>query len=326
MKKKMRVLPDFEQAKRLSAVRVLLVEDDGAFAELVRALLREVRWAELSLEHAATLAEATARLSAERFDLIISDLNLPDSRGLNTVEALARSSDRLIIVLTGERDDGLRESAITLGAYDLVNKDSLRHAELDRLVRLAWMQSSTFRSLRQSEEDLRAAEVDHRLLFEHAVEGMYRVDGAGRVVAANPALAAILGYGTTAEMMRGIGDVAREVYVDRADRSRYRKRLAAEGLVSNFETRWRRRDGSVIWVSLSGRLVRDAATGAGFHLGSAKDITERKQAELALRGSEEQLRIAADKLHRFRLALDNSGDIVVLIDREAMRFVDVNST
>src|SRR5258705_10598751 len=135
----MRPTPDFKHGRQLTTVRVLLLEDDVAFAGLVRANLERVEWGELSVEHVATMRDALARLERGGIDLVITDLNLPDSKGLETVESLVRATDRLILVLTGERDEGLREAVLGLGAYDIMSKDRLDRDELERLVRLATM-------------------------------------------------------------------------------------------------------------------------------------------------------------------------------------------
>jgi diguanylate cyclase (GGDEF)-like protein/PAS domain S-box-containing protein len=147
--------------------------------------------------------------------------------------------------------------------------------------------------LRRAEEALRLAELNYRSIFDNAVEGMYRVDDRGRVVMANLALARMLGYATPEAMLAGISDVARDVYVDPEDRRRYRERLKAHGVISGFETRWRRADGTLLWVSISGRMVNDPA-GGRYHLGSAIDITERKREERLLALEHSAARLLAE--------------------------------
>ena len=92
----------FDPGKRIGAVRILLVEDDPIVAALVRLNLDQAKWGDVSVEHAETLADALARLDRADFDLIVTDLNLPDSAGLDTLDALVRATDRLIVVLTGK--------------------------------------------------------------------------------------------------------------------------------------------------------------------------------------------------------------------------------
>src|SRR5258705_10205152 len=121
----MRPTPDFKHGRQLTTVRVLLLEDDETFAGLARANLERVDWGDLSIEHAATMRDALARLERGGIEPVITDLNLPDSKGLDTVASLIRATDRLILVLTGERDEGLREAVLGLGAYDIMSKDRI---------------------------------------------------------------------------------------------------------------------------------------------------------------------------------------------------------
>ena len=75
----------------------------------------------------------------------------------------------------------------------------------------------------------------------------------------------------------------RGIFVNPTDRERFKQLMAARGVVSGLEHEARRKDGSTVWVSLNGRAVRDAAGQVALYEGSIKDITERKQAEAALR-------------------------------------------
>src|SRR5258706_14335493 len=144
----MRPSPEFRSGQ-IHAVRILMLEDDPAFADLVRVNLRRVPWVALTLEHVATLASALERLGGESFDLVISDLNLPDSKGLGTLDALSGATDRLILLLTGDAGETPLADALARGAYDMMSKDKLDAVELGRVVRLAAMQARAFHSLRE---------------------------------------------------------------------------------------------------------------------------------------------------------------------------------
>jgi diguanylate cyclase (GGDEF)-like protein/PAS domain S-box-containing protein len=133
---------------------------------------------------------------------------------------------------------------------------------------------------KRMEEALRRAEQDYRVIFDNAVTGIFAVNVAGRVVSANAALVRILGYDSRDDLMSGISSVARDVYVEPGARRRFRETLLGRGVVERFETQWRRKDGTLIWVSMSGRLVDKETGGAFSHIGMVEDITERKRAEL----------------------------------------------
>ena len=129
------------------------------------------------------------------------------------------------------------------------------------------------------EEALRRAEQDYRVIFDNAVTGIFAVNVAGRVVSGNGALVRMLGYESFEELAGGIASVSRDVYVEPGARRAFREALLRDGAVSRFETQWRRKDGAVIWVSMSGRLVSEQTGGTFSHIGMVEDITERKRAE-----------------------------------------------
>ena len=80
---------------------MLLLEDVAATTQIIKTYLAAVSPAAL-LESVVTLREALERLAAGSFDLVLADLNVPDSKGLDTLDSLVKATDRLIVVLTVE--------------------------------------------------------------------------------------------------------------------------------------------------------------------------------------------------------------------------------
>src|SRR5258706_163885 len=183
----MRPTPDFKHGRQLTPVRVLLLEDDQAFAGLVRANLERVDWADLSIEHAPTMREALARLERGGIDIVITDLNLPDSKGLDTVDSLVRATDRLILVLTGERDAGLRQAVLAQGAHGIMSQDLLLR-RVDSKGEACYLNISgrpmfdahgTFCGYRGAAKDVtRRVQMDMRLAIEHAVTRLLAQSGS----------------------------------------------------------------------------------------------------------------------------------------------------
>jgi len=134
----------------------------------------------------------------------------------------------------------------------------------------------------------RAAEAASRFqeLVNSALVGIFRTTPAGQVVAANPAMLRILGFDSVAAINKvGLSNL----YVDPQERQRLLETLA-QGPVTDFEVLFRRADGSVITIALSGRLVYDAAGQPEYLDGTFEDVTERKRAEQALREAEARQR------------------------------------
>src|SRR5262245_59984721 len=114
-------------------LRVLLIEDNPDDAELLRETLAERRGERVALVAVETLGEAMAQLDRAAVDLLLLDLSLPDSQGLETVTRMRAHAPRVpIIVLTGLDDDALGVQAIHAGAQDYLAKGQVDAALLHR--------------------------------------------------------------------------------------------------------------------------------------------------------------------------------------------------
>ncbi len=168
----------------LEGRRVLIIEDDADCVLLVADALPAVE-----LVHVERRAEAIAALETGRFDALLIDLNLPDSRGLTIVEALRPLTDAALVVLSGE-DDAVGVQAVAMGAEDYLSKAHLplvgrtllyalerrslarRRANLEAELRSA-VELRT-RELSQANEDLRAFVRS----ASHDLRGPLRIVGA----------------------------------------------------------------------------------------------------------------------------------------------------
>jgi len=166
------------------------------------------------------------------------------------------------------------------------------------------------------EDALRNSERRYRDMFEGALEGIYRTSLEGKLLAANPAAARMLGYDSARELVSAINDTAQQVWLDPNERSRVLQLLEEHGVVRAYECQYKRKDGTAIWVSLNCRNVFGGDGRALYNEGFFEDITERKRIEDALRRSEEQ----------FAKAFRGSPAAMVLakIESEGHRIVDAN--
>ncbi len=116
---------------------VLLVEDNPDDTDTLRELLVDAG-ARVRLECVTTLSAALTRVAEARFELILLDLSLPDSHGLQTVQrALAAAPHLPILVLTGTEDEALGTAAVHAGAQDYLVKGQVDGAMLVRCMRYA---------------------------------------------------------------------------------------------------------------------------------------------------------------------------------------------
>jgi PAS domain S-box-containing protein len=127
------------------------------------------------------------------------------------------------------------------------------------------------------ERALKESEEKYRNIFENVTEGIYQTTVDGKILDANPAFARILGYESPAQIMKTVGSLACEMCVDPDRREELKNRLERDGVVTNFEVRCRRLDGSKIWLATNARAVRNGAGSLQFFEGTVRDITERKR-------------------------------------------------
>lgn len=119
-------------------MRVLLIEDDEVSAVLIRETLASAKGDTYHLEHTERLSTGLARFAQGGIELILLDLSLPDSHGLETVkETLAKAPQIPIIVLTGLDDNETAISAVQLGVQDFLVKGRFDTDLLTRSLRYA---------------------------------------------------------------------------------------------------------------------------------------------------------------------------------------------
>ena len=264
--------------------RILLVEDDESFSMLVRAYLRAMaidnhppvatlsRYAGVpKLDWVASLAAARERLSARHYDLVLLDLNLPDSRGLETLRAVRASGERIVIVMTADDDPELPAKVFDHGAYDFVAKGSMDQGGLRRVVRLATLQAAAMSSLRESEDRFRG-------LTQLIADVYWEQDAALRFTAFGRKNA-LHDHGFDGESLLGrqLWDVD-YVNMCAADWARHIAAMEAQQPFNDLEL-CRIVDGRQIWMSTSGTPIFDEAGQFRGYRGIGQDITARKRGE-----------------------------------------------
>ncbi len=141
-----------------NTIKVLLIEDNPGDVLLLQELFKEVTTVVVELMPVERLYEAVNYLTNEIFDVILLDLSLPDSQGLETfVIAHNQAKATPIIVLTGINDETLATSAMQQGAQDYLVKGQVTGDLLVRSMRYAIERQRADNALRQSEERFRVA-------------------------------------------------------------------------------------------------------------------------------------------------------------------------
>jgi diguanylate cyclase (GGDEF)-like protein/PAS domain S-box-containing protein len=149
----------------------------------------------------------------------------------------------------------------------------------DEIGKLANYYNEFMSKLSESSRSLQASEERFRLLFENAVEGVFTINADGKFLNVNPSMAKMLGYDGREHLIREISNFGAKAYIDLSEQNRLVNELKRTGTINGFETTYKRRDGSSIWISLNARAYTDDNGALTTIDGFCNDITEKKKTE-----------------------------------------------
>ncbi len=302
-------LSSLSQKMEEKPIKVLLVEDNDDDVFLLRKMLQKAATVKFEVQVIDRFSKALERMKEGGIDVVLLDLTLPDSKGLDTFyKAHEQSPEIPIIVLSGLDDERAALEAVHAGAQDYLVKGQGGSHLLIRAMIYAIERT-------QARAALSAAEEKYRSIFENAVEGIFQTSPDGHYISANPALTRIYGYESPQDMISQMTDIQHQLYVDPHRREEFIRIMQEKGFVTDFESRIYRKDKSIIWISENARAVRDASGKILYFEGMVEDVTLRKLAEERLRFSE----------MRFRSVWESASDGMRLTDANGI-VIAVNSS
>lgn len=131
-------------------IRVLLVEDMIMIAKINEQMLKKSPTTRYAVTHKVDLAGTVAALKADEFDVVLLDLNLPDSRELDTLARVVEvAPETPVIVLTASNDDEVGLQAVKVGAQDFLLKGDFNYLTLDRAIMYSIERHRLQRTIRQ---------------------------------------------------------------------------------------------------------------------------------------------------------------------------------
>ena len=169
----------------LQRARILLVEDDPDDVWVMRGLLGD-RWdGPFELIHVEMLAAGLQHCARGNIDVVLLDLTLPDSNGLETFLMMhAHAGDIPIVVLTGDRNEAVGVKAVQAGAQDYLVKGQVDDHLLVRCVRYAIERARRERAeheLRATSEEFRVAQQIQQRLYPTEPPTLEGFDVAGAI-------------------------------------------------------------------------------------------------------------------------------------------------
>ncbi|PXW85697.1 two-component system sensor histidine kinase UhpB [Nitrosomonas sp. Nm84] len=252
-------------------INILLIEDNETDAFLVQSDLQRAMGDQISLVHAERLSSALELLQQHSFDLILSDLTLPDSDGITTINRLRESAgDIPIAVLSFRDDEKLAIKIIKAGAQDYLVKGSLTEGVLARVIRYSIER-------KRIEESNRKAQKRFQTIFEKAPLGIALINlQTGKYYDVNPKYASIAGRSVNELLSINQSDI---IHPD--DLPFYKDDIAhiinQQLHDSKIIKRILRQDISVIWIEMSIVLFEMVGNLEVCYLCMIEDITERRR-------------------------------------------------
>jgi PAS domain S-box-containing protein len=288
---------------------ILCIDDNIAVLNALQAELTDAIGNAYRIEIAqggATALTLTETLLDEGYEipLVVADYMMPGLKGDELLQQIhLRSPTTLKILLTEQADLKAIGNAISYtNLYRYIAKpwqsedlqftfkeaihNYRQQQELVQKNEQLQQMNQTLQALNSEQakliEDLQKAEEKYRSLFENALEGIFQTSVDGRFLSANPALAHNLGYDSPEQLMNTLTDMRTQLYADPRCRDQFVALMQQHDRVSGFEAEGYRKDGSILWVSINARTVRDENGQLLYFQGFIQDISERKQAEKIL--------------------------------------------
>jgi PAS domain S-box-containing protein/putative nucleotidyltransferase with HDIG domain len=281
------------------SIHILLIEDDPAHAELIQRAfedaLQKKTGSHLQLVVTHTLNEAREYLQHHKPTLIIADWRLPDGDSKTVLEEQGALRTP-VIVMTSYGSERNAVEAMKSGALDYIIKSSESMMDMPHIAEGAIERWQTQVALAERDRQF-------RLLAENSTDVISRHDSDGNFLYVSPACQTIIGYDPDELIGQ---DVLSLVHPDDAEDllKLFRSSRVTDRTMA-IPFRARRKNGEYIWLETTARIIYGQEQDTVEIQASSRDITERKQAQVALQRAHTDLQEAYDKtIEGWVLALD----------------------
>jgi len=226
--------------------------------------------------------------------LILLDVRMPEMDGFEVCRHLKqyeRTRDIPIIFISALQDVKDRMRGFEVGGVDFISKPFQEEEVLARLrthLNLRNMQLNLESMVAERTAEVIESEQRFRATFEQAAVGIAHLSNEGRFLRINKKFCDIVGYSKNEMLALTFQDITHPEDLD-ADLEYVRQVLNGEIETYTMDKRYYRKDGSIVWVNLTVSLVFDRGGSPNYFVSVIKDISERKQAEEALRQSRDFL-------------------------------------
>ncbi len=253
-----------------TVINILLIEDNPGDARLVQELLLDVRGLRFIIEHVDRVADGVLRLEAGGVDVVLLDLSLPDSFGLETFFRVRTQAPQVpIVVMTELDDESMAVRTVREGAQDYLVKDQVESTLLARTLRYAIERKAVTEQLRLQGK-----------VLEAAANAIVITDVEGDITWVNPAFTKLTGY----TLEEAVGQSPRLLKSGHQSQGFYEIlwHTILAGEIWHGELINKRKDDTLYTEEMTITPVRNQLDEITHFVAVKQDVTQRKASEAAL--------------------------------------------
>ena len=266
-------------------LRVLIVEDSKIEAKFTVNLLKKNGYSVVH-ERVETEEEMVAALEEHKWDIIISDYQMPDFDGMRALQVFQRYDlDIPFILVSGKIGEETAVDLMKMGAYDYIMKGNT--ARLVPAVRSHLKDAANRRENLRLEKRLKESEAQYRGFFENAHIGIFRCSDHGVILDANQRLSSAFGYDSIKGFMKSVEVIKPEIADESSRKVELVKLYELAQKDAQAEVQFHRQDGSILEAKLKVWMIQEDPEKPVYLEGVIEDITEQKEMERKLREMEE---------------------------------------
>ncbi len=292
-------------------ISVLYVDDETTLLEVTKLYMEQT--GEFTVDTSPSAQDAIEKLSANYYDVVVSDYQMPEMDGLDFLKYLRPKFGTLpFILFTGRGREEVAIEALNSGADFYLQKGGepiSQFAELKNKIQQAVKR-------RRAEEALQDSEKKYRDIVDNAPIGIFHSTSGGQLIDVNPVFARMFGYDSPDEMIAAVNrtGLGEAHYVRPERRAEIVRDIMESGDWQSFDIPFRKKDGSIFQSLLSLFAYTDPSSGEQNLEGFVVDTTESRKAEARITMVE----------RRYHNIFNAAGDAMLVLDYDTGTILDAN--
>jgi len=288
----------------MSQIKILIAEDDSIIALDLKSTLEKLGYKVSGVLSSGE--EVLEKLQSLETDLILIDIKLKgEMDGIKTVYFVKQAFDIPIVYITTYEDKlSLKRAQLTKPSGYLLR--TFKEDELNGVIEIALSNHKNEKKLKENEHALQ----NYKDIVNYSPVGIFQSDINGNFITVNPTLIRMLNYNTVDEFFNI--DIPNKLYLNPREREEEIWSFLKKGEDRNIEIKWRKKDGTPIWIQLNVKTIKDKAGKILYYLGFVTDIDKKKKTEDELKKQEES----------YKTLIDSSKDAIYVLQNEKLVLVN----